>query len=286
MRTASQSRRRLNLWIMALVIPVAVWAAIGLEGRALYHPDMTSYPSNPLAGVHDLEFKARIQDAYFTASDGIRLNGWFIPARDNKPTVVFAHGNGGNLGDRWTVMRMFTDRGYGFLAFDYRGYGNSQGIPEEQGLYRDMEAASRFLADEKQIPVQNQIALGGSLGSGVVVDVATRWPYKAVVIYAAYTSTPAVAAHLRNQHVPWLGFIPLQKLMRQQFNSLEKIEKVKSPLIIMHGDKDAMMPLTMPEALYRKASVPNKKLLIIKGSGHNEVFHEGAEQLFTSLARL
>jgi hypothetical protein len=263
------------------------WAFSSLEERSLYHPDMAGFPTSPLEAVILPAFKAKIQDVYFKASDGVRLNGWYIPAESGKPSFVFAHGNGGNIGDRWTIVKILAGRGYGVLAFDYRGYGKSEGTPGEAGLYRDMEAASHYLLNEQQIPYSQQIALGESIGSGVAVDLATRIPYRAVVLYSAYTSLPAVAAHLRDTHqLGWLGVLPLRFIMRQHFDSLSKINQIQSPLLIMHGEDDDMMPLSMPRALYDQATAPYKKLLIIPNAGHNDVFHEGADRLLDELEQL
>lgn len=255
-----------------------------VEDLNLFHPNEAMYP-NPIVALQRHPLKDCIQAVHFLSKDGTRLDAWYIPpSLDNAPTVVFAHGNGGNIGDRLSVIRIFTKAGYGFLAFDYRGYGKSGGVPSEQGMYQDMEAASRYLATAQHTPIAKQIALGESLGSGVVVDVATRLPFRAVVIYATLTSTPDVAEYLLKD-TSWRA-LPVQLLMTQRFDSLSKIENIHSPLIIMHGTDDHMMPLRMPKTLYAKAKAPYKKLLIIPGAGHNNVLERGAEPLLKSLRQL
>jgi fermentation-respiration switch protein FrsA (DUF1100 family) len=283
----STLRPKISLILLAVALMGQAWAFSSLEERSLYHPDMAGFPKNPLDAIVLPDFRVKVQEVYFNTSDNVRLNGWYIPAASGKPSFVFAHGNGGNIGDRWTIVQRLASRGYGVLALDYRGYGRSEGSPSEAGLYRDMEAASNYLLTERQVPYSQQIALGGSIGSGVAVDVATRIPYRAVVLYAAYTSTPDVAAHLRDTHqLGWLGVLPLRFIMRQHFDSLSKMHQIQSPLLIMHGENDEMMPLSMPRALYGQAASPYKKLLIIPDAGHNDVFHEGADRMLDELEQL
>jgi uncharacterized protein len=107
--------------------------------------------------------KNKVKEIYFKTKDGERLNGWFIPPSNNRSVILYVHGSGGNIGDRWAVMLPFVKKGYGFFMFDYRGYGKSTGNPTEQGLYTDVQAASNYLEVEKNIPRSEQVILGGSL---------------------------------------------------------------------------------------------------------------------------
>jgi len=273
--------------VSSLVLLI-LWAAIGpLENWNLYYPSEAAYPKNPLRALKEQPIP-NLEDVYFTSSDGVRLNGWFVPASDRtKPTILLAHGNGGNLGDHTGVIRMFTRRGYGFLAFDYRGYGKSESSPSEQGIYKDITAASQYLSQVRHIPPQRQIALGGSLGSAVVIDAATHIPFRAVIAYSTLTSAPAVAEHLRdNGSMAWLKVLPLQLVMKQTYNSLGKIDRVHVPLLVLHGDHDRLMPVSMPKALYQRAGSAHKKLLIIPGAGHESVIFQGEDQMFEQLNQL
>lgn len=272
---------------LALILTIAttIWliAFQRMETQGLYHPDSTNYP-NPTAALTYSPLKSSIQDVYFKAQDGTLLNAWYVPPKPNYPTLVFAHGNGGNIGNRLYVIDLFTRAGYGFLAFDYRGYGNSKGALSEKGLYQDLEAASRYLSNVQQTSLSKQIALGESLGSGVAVDVAAHLPFRAVVIFSTLTSAPDVAEHLISNS-PW-RILPIQLLMQQRFDSLSKIQKVRSPLIIMHGLQDQMMPVQMPKALFTKATTKYKKLLLIPGAEHNDVLDLGADRLLNTLHQL
>lgn len=278
------SRERIALLLLVGLLPVLIWKMVTLEHDALYHPDMTDYPGEPMNALSQSAFKQKVQEVFYATRDGTRINAWYLPPQGHQPTVIFAHGNGGNLGDRWQVMELFAKRGYGFLAFDYRGYGKSEGYPCEKGLYQDMEGAVQYLIRVKKTPVSQQIAMGGSLGSGVVTEVASRHSFRAVILFATLTSTPAVADHVLKTKMNGLfRFLPTQYIMQQRFDSLGRIDRIPSPLLIMHGQLDEMMPLSMPKSLYEKAKAPIKKLLVVRGAGHNDVFFQGADQLFAEL---
>lgn len=268
------------------MLAVIIWACLGpLENWNLYYPQSAEYAKNPMDALAFYPLPRPLKEVTFTSTDGVKLNGWFVPpASKDKPTVLYAHGNGGNMGDWVPVIQMFTKRGYGFFAFDYRGYGKSQGSPSEQGLYKDITAASRYLHDTQHIGPSQQIALGGSLGSAVVINAATQIPFRAVIAYACMSSAPAVAEHLRDTGtMSWLKYLPLQAVMQQTFNSLSKIEKINSPLILLHGERDHMMPVSMPKALYTKATSPQKTLILIPNAGHGDVIYGGETQLFAHL---
>lgn len=285
--TRLSKRDQIGLGLLVLLLPCLVYVFSTFEGRCLFHPDSSDYPENPMAAIANNPLRQVVKEIYFNTPDGQRLNGWFVPARNRKPTILFAHGNGGNIGDRYSMLLPFIQQGYGFLAFDYRGYGKSTGTPSEAGMYRDMQAASDYLAREKRIQPSEQIAMGESLGSAVAVEAATHIPFRAVILFSTLTNTPEVADYLQNRFGwGWLRIVPLHNIMQQRFDSLSRIKRIHAPLIVMHGDADTMMPLSMPRALYAQATSPNKKLLIIQQAGHNNVLMLGADRLIPVLDAL
>ena len=171
MKTA---REKISIALLIILSPIVVWSFLTLKTHSLYHPESTSY-ADPWTGIPNIALKKKIQNIYFTTVDKVRINGWYVPPQPGKPSIVFAHGNGGNQGDRFDVLQAFVEQGYGFFSFDYRGYGKSRGTPSEAGLYHDLEAASLYL-QQHGIPIKNQIAMGESLGSGVAVALAADEP--------------------------------------------------------------------------------------------------------------
>jgi uncharacterized protein len=280
--------RNLNRW-HGLIILLCTLAALRIyEHRCLYVPDLTDYPQNPLEAIENHPLKAVVQEVTFNAADKTQLNAWFVPSKTGRPTILFAHGNGGNIGDRYSMMMPFIQAGYGFLAFDYRGYGKSQGQPSEEGLYQDMEAASKYLEQARHIPISQQIAMGESLGTAITIHTAARYPYRAVILFSSMSSAPAVAEHLRDtNNLGWLGFLPLPVMMQTQMNALSQIGQIHSPILIMHGEADTMMPLAMPKSLYENATATSyKKLIIVPQAGHNDVFFRGQDQFMAALEQL
>jgi uncharacterized protein len=275
------SGKRLLSYLIPLVV---IFGCIRvLEHRMIYHPQATVAltPNDPWSSLMP-HVQAQFREVNFVTGDGVQINSWYCPARNKQPTIVYAHGNGGNLADRWAFLLDFCKHGYGLLAFDYRGYGKSKGIPSESGLYMDLEAASLFLERQYQIPVQQQVAMGGSLGGGVVADVATRLPFRAIVLYSTFTSLDDMALHLQKNKWGSPIPVPLGWLMSQHFDSESKIKKIRSPLLVAHSTHDELIPMTMGERLYRKAASRKKIFLQEPGNVHgvsSTLLIQGLEQL-------
>ena len=244
----------------------------------MYQPKLGVNAKDPKLEMRDHwpALRDRYQDVYFNAQDGTRLNGWYVPPKAGKPVIIFAHGNAGDIGTWIGPMYRFTNAGYGFFLFDYRGYGLSKGIAQEKGLYQDMDAASHYLTQTYGILSSQQIAMGVSLGSGAVVDSATRIPYKMVVLMSTFTSMPDVA---QSVFFP----LPMQYFVHQRYDSLSKIDRIRCPLIIAQGDHDTMMPMALTKKLYARATTRHKKLIVVKNAGHNDVIFMGADDVMKAI---
>lgn len=205
------------------------------------------------------------ETVWFTSADGTRLNGWYF-ASQSKPdtaTIVFFHGNGGNISNVAWMGQRFAKHGFNVLLFDYRGYGASEGEASlESDLYADGDAAVAFLMKEKAARLEQIVLYGHSLGTAVVADVASRGNYGAVVLESGFSSASSVA----NTALPWLpGF--LHFLGKNRFESGRKLAQVRAPVLITHGDPDHTIPTSEAQLLFAAANQP-KKLLIVPGAGH------------------
>ena len=205
------------------------------------------------------------ENVWFNSADGTRLNGWFF-ARQTKPelaTMIFFHGNGGNIANVSWLAQRFASHGFNVLIFDYRGYGVSDGIAaNEADLYADGDAAVDFVMKKNGVRSEQIVLYGQSLGTAVVADVASRRTFGAVVLESGFSSASSVA----NSALPWLpGF--LHFLGKNRFESARKLSNVKAPILIAHGDPDGTIPTTEARLLYAAANEP-KKLLIVPGAGH------------------
>jgi fermentation-respiration switch protein FrsA (DUF1100 family) len=216
---------------------------------------------------------------WFNSADGTRLNGWFFESRSRPAaaTIVFFHGNGGNISNVGWMGQRFAKHGFNVLLFDYRGYGASEGVAaDESGLYADGDAAVAYVVNNKGVPFEQIVLYGHSLGTTVAVDVASRGNYGAVVVESGLSSASSVAATA----LPWLPGA-LHFLGRNRFESARKLASVKAPILIAHGDPDRTIPTSEAHLLFAAANEP-KKLLIVPGAGH-VVFGAAGEQYLSQV---
>ena len=244
-------------WVAAIafVLYVVFAATVYFSQRSLmYFPD-TAHVTPAAAGLPEAE------EVPLTAADGTHIHVWHVPPRDNKPVIIFFHGNGGSLAGEVDRFRRLIKDGIGLVALEYRGYGGSEGSPTEAGLIEDAEAAYAFA--RARYPVQQIVVWGGSLGSGVAVALAAEKPVGRVILEAPFTSTEAVGA----RHY-W--YLPVRLLMKDQFRSDERIGKVTAPLMIMHGVLDRTVPYAMGEEMFELANKPKHIVRFLDG-GHEDL---------------
>jgi fermentation-respiration switch protein FrsA (DUF1100 family) len=212
-------------------------------------------------------------------ADGLNLRSWYFrAARADMPTVVFFHGNAGDIGNHLPFAKFLIEAGYGLLALEYRGYGGNPGKPREAGLIEDGRAAFAFLKAQG-IPDSSIVLYGESLGTGVAVQLAAEHHVRALVLRSPYTSIAEVAAI----QLPYLG---ARWLVRDKFDSMAKIGRNKAPLFIFHGADDLLIPFVLGRELFEAAPEP-KTWLTIEGAGHNDVQTPEAERaMLDFLARL
>jgi fermentation-respiration switch protein FrsA (DUF1100 family) len=230
-----------------------------VEGRFLYFPsrEITADPASV-----GLAFR----EVAFTAADGVRLHGWLVPGR-TPMTLLYSHGNGGNMSDRVTIARLLVDQlGVGVFMYDYRGYGRSEGAPSEAGLVADARAARGALLGEGVAP-ENVVYYGRSLGAAVTVDLALVHPPRGVVLESPFASVRAMAGTV----LPGVG-----SLFRTRWDSLAKIPRLHAPLLVLHSDADETIPYAQGRALFA-AAPPPKTFFTIHGAHHYDMQRSWAE---------
>jgi hypothetical protein len=267
-RVTTGTNRR---WSRALALSAAiaaVWVSVvllmlALESTFLY------FPARAL-DAQPRDYGLAADEVRLAASDVVTLHGWWLHGR-GKRVLVWFHGNAGNISHRLDNAKRLIDRfGLDILLVDYRGYGLSEGKPDEPGLYRDAlamygEAVRRGFA-------QNQIVLfGRSLGASVAVEVARQKPYAALILETPFLSVPAMA----RVHYP---FVPTA-LIRSRYDLEAKIASVKGPTLILHGDRDEIVPLAHARRIFALAREP-KRFHLIRGAGHNNTYIVGGEEYF------
>jgi fermentation-respiration switch protein FrsA (DUF1100 family) len=204
------------------------------------------------------------EEAVLDTSDGERVIVWHVPPRDGRPIFLYFHGNGGSLRWRNERFRALIADGSGLVALSYRGYGGSSGRPTEAGLVED--AATAYLFAVARYPTERIVVWGESLGSAVALALAAEKIVGRLVLEAPFTSAADVGA----QHY-W--FVPVRLLLKDQFRSDLRVSKVVAPVLVVHGENDAVVPVTLGERLYRLIRAP-KRFVRIAGAGHNDL---GAE---------
>ena len=234
-----------------------------LEDSIVFQP--MKYPKGDWK-PNDLKF----EDAWFEASDGVKLHGWFCDntpdyihrtGNETRPLVVlFCHGNGGNVTGCYWNLRLWSEKfGASVLAFDYRGFGKSEGVPSEDGILKDARAARRWLAKRTGIKEQDVVLVGHSLGGAVAVELAAYGGARGLVLESTFTSVPEVAA----AKIPSAA-----RIMTNHFDSISKISLYHGPLLQCHGDADRVVPYALGEKLFAAANQP-KEFIRIPGGGHN-----------------
>jgi hypothetical protein len=207
------------------------------------------------------------QELVLETADGERVIVWHVPARGEKPAILYFHGNGGALRWRSDRFRALTADGTGLLALSYRGYGGSSGSPTEAGLMADAAATYAFAAS--RYPAARIVLWGESLGSGVAVQLAAEKPVARLILEAPFTSAADVGAAAY-----W--FLPVRLLMKDQFRSDRHIGRVTAPVLVLHGEHDQVVPIALGERLYRLITAP-KRFVKIAGAGHNDLGERAVE---------
>jgi uncharacterized protein len=240
-----------------------------LLNALLYFPSRTIAGSPADAGLG-------FGDVRFETDDGERLHGWWIRRRAaGLGHVLLCHGNAGNVGDRVLHAALLTAVGFDVLLFDYRGYGHSSGKPSEQGTYRDARAALACLLRQPDVDRARVLYLGESLGGAVAIELALAHPPAGLVLLSAFTSVREMA----RVHYP---LIPAA-LVPDAYPSLRLIGGLRSPLLVLHGEDDAIVPVEHGRALLHAAPDP-KRSRIVAGVGHNDIVSLEGELLAAEIA--
>lgn len=259
----SQRRRtqlkRAARWVVVLGVLYAMlrW----FEHSQIYHPDR-QFEASPT------ELGQAFEEVRFQASDGVALHGWFFPANTNSPRAplvfLICHGNGGNVSHRLGLGGALLGTGAAVFVFDYRGYGQSEGRPGEEGTYRDAQAAHAWLR-QKGFRGEHIIAYGESLGGGVVSELALRETLGGVVLQSTFTSMPEIGAEV----FPWL---PVRLISTIKYDTRAKLPRIRVPVLVMHSKADDLARFQHAEKNFAAANEP--KFFCELNGAHNDAAWE------------
>ena len=263
MPTSTQQFKKLARRMLhsILFILVSVWVLLSLL-LYIFQPRFIYFPQSKIDFTPDMAGLS-FEDIYFKTEDDVLLNGWFIPVDDARKTLLFFHGNGGNISHRLESLKIFHEMGLSVFIIDYRGYGQSQGTTSEQGTYRDAEAAWQFLTETRGISDEDIIIFGRSMGGAVAIWLAGKHTPNLLILESAFTSVADMAKH-------YYPYLPTHLLVRIKYASIDRIEYIHCPILISHSQTDEIVPYKYGRELFEKARAP-KSFLELKG-GHNDGF--------------
>ncbi len=259
--------RKFALRVLVMVVvgyALMVGLLAGCQSRLVYHPSNEQYQTPDDAGL-------TFEDVHLETDDGVKIHGWWTPARKPRGTALFFHGNAGNITHRVETLAILNRLRLNTLIIDYRGYGTSEGSPSEEGTYKDAEAAWDYLTKTRGIPAEHIVIHGRSLGGGVAVYLAEEHTPAALIAESTFTSIPDVAARM-------FPFLPVRWVCRIKYNSAERIAHVKCPVLVVHSPADEVIHYDFGKKLYAAAGQP-KQFLEISG-GHND--SRASQQRYTT----
>ncbi len=240
--------------------------AVKFEERFIFFPS-SKFEVTPTA------LGLRHDELTLVTPDGERLHAWFLPSSvepsTHRYTVLVCHGNAGNISHRLDrTLLMHANVGTDVLLFDYRGFGNSSGRPDESGTYEDARAAYRYLVDERGVDESRLVLFGESLGAAVALQLATEVDAAGLVLEASFTS-------IRDMARVAYPFIP-NGWVKTRYENIEKIPTVKMPVLVLHGTEDRTVPFAQGQSLFEAANEP-KRFLAIDGASHSDTFLVGGD---------
>ena len=251
--------------ILAAVVTIRV-----IENHLIFFP-----PRYPEGFPPPQTYERDVEDVWLRTADGVKINCFYHPNDASKQVLLWFHGNAENIGYDLGHLRALATIGTNILAVDYRGYGKSEGNPDEEGVYRDADAAYDYLINLRHFRAEDIIIYGNSLGGAVGVNLASRRPCGGLIVQSSFTS--AVAMARRMFAISLIGYVA-----RSKFDSLHKIREVRAPILVVHGTRDEVVPFAMGQELFATAPEP-KSFYAIEDAGHNNVMAAGGADY---LARL
>ena len=260
-----------------LIYPATIYGAVVLilflvQSHIVYQPNIPTRKIIATPASIGLDYET----IRLTTEDGLTLHGWFIPAQKERAILLFFHGNAGNISHRLDSIRIFNELGLSTLVFDYRGFGQSEGQPSEEGTYRDAKAAWRYLTEHRQVPSNKIILFGRSLGGAIAAHIGVGHDTGGLVLESAFTSLPAIAADIY-----W--FFPAKWLTRMKYDTKAALQAVSSPILVIHSPEDGLVPYSHGKELFETAGKP-KQFLELRG-GHNGGFLQDRELYLQGLDR-
>ncbi len=248
--------------IAALYLGLAPRVAKGIYRNMLFRPHPYpegDYDSKSIAGVH-------YEDVFFNSIDGTRLHGWFFDQPKSSFVVLMSHGNTGNIAGRPALLESILKTGASMLVYDYRGYGRSSGLPSVDGVIDDACAAYDYLVNERNINPENIIFYGESIGAAITCQLSTKRKPKGMILQSGFSCITKISRH----HIPFMHVYPAALFPQPLLDSVSVLKQEHPPLLIVHGHKDIVVPMSHARELYASA-IGRKLLADFPEAGHSDI---------------
>jgi len=231
------------------------------------------FPDPYLIGT-PADYGLEYEEVWFTAEDGVKLHGWWVP-KPGCPTLLWFHGNAGNISHRLENLKLLHDLAdVQVFIFDYREYGKSQGRISREGTFKDAAAAYRYVTEDRKTPRGELILFGRSLGTALAVDLALRLPCRSLILESPFTNSSDMAKLFAPFMFDWRPKVP--------YDNIGKIGQVRVPVLVVHGTQDEVIPVDMGRRVFAAAPEP-KELYLIPGAHHNDTYLVGGKVYFDRL---
>lgn len=270
---AEEGRKPVAWWkrvLRTLGLAAAILLVLGTGFVLIYEDSLIYFPTKGGVGASPDE------EVSLTAADGVRIHGWYVGHPKAKATLLWFHGNAGNLEDRRDMLRSLQALPANVLVIDYRGYGKSEGTPSEQGLYRDARAAYDWLLTKTT--ADRIVVFGKSLGAGPASELASTVPCGGLIVQSAFTRAPDMASRV----LPILFFA--RWIMHSKYDNLAKVAAIRCPKLFIHSRPDEIVPFEMGERLFAAAAEPKECAWFDRG-GHNDLWIINSRDYYPRLAR-
>ncbi len=251
------------------ILAITFFGCQTVVNKMAFHPDTTNTisPEKLPENVHEI---------FITTEDGFKIQSYFIPDKSSKKIVIYYHGNAGNISHRLSDLSQIRQYGINVLGVGYRGYGKSNGSPSEEGIYLDGKSALEFATNDLGFNIEDVYIFGRSIGTTVAINTAQRKGIAGLILVTPLTSGNAQAK------ATGLGAISF--LAGDSFNNIGKVEYITSPVLIIHGSKDRVIPHEMGVEIYNKLKT-EKKLVTIVGAGHNNISSNFKSEYWGSISK-
>lgn len=257
---------------ITLGITIAIFLIVLFEEKFIYFPSQF-----PHGNWQPETYGLKAEDCFFVTTDSVRLHGWFFRVDNAKATLLWCHGNAGNITHRLDNISKLLPLGIDVFIFDYRGYGKSEGQPSEEGIYNDALAAYDYLTRMRGVDSSSVILFGRSLGAVVAIQVAAKRTCRGLIVESGFSSAKDMAREL-------FSVVPVHLFLESKFDAISKISAIHVPVLFVHGTNDRTVPIHLGKKLFEQANEP-KSFYEIPGADHNDTYVVGGHEYFLRLGQ-